>query len=380
MSSDLPTPRQTPGPRLRPVEEWDSVGPRGDDGLPIDTYADFNYEESDEDYYEYELTLGDQIRAFGGRILIRLGWGLLAAALAFGGAGIVGSMSRQPTSENRPELTYNADNELSVKLDAAVRDLALLNDDVQSLGDQTRKALASLSQVNQVGLQTAWDAGSNDVNAIESRATALSTRLSCASWNTGLQATLLESYSPAMIARYDEVCQAVASVSPLRSDWDSLVAGTRRAMRVATDINDHDQVAAAALQLASLGRYPEALEQLKTAAASIADASSIASDMAKIADVSTLQDWLRRTKDVDDALEILWQAMVDSGGEITIQVTAALKNVNAAKELLPNSNTVMTVALHEMAGGLTSNGISIETAKGNLASALAALVQPPAAG
>jgi hypothetical protein len=59
-------------------------------------------------------------------------------------------------------------------------------------------------------------------------------------------------------------------------------------------------------------------------------------------------------------------------------VTAALKNVNAAKELLPNSNTVMTVALHEMAGGLTSDGISIETAKGNLASALAALVKVPA--
>jgi tetratricopeptide (TPR) repeat protein len=378
MSSDFPQPRSTQNQRLRPVEEWDSVGRRDEDGMPVDSYDDFNYEESDEDFYEYELTLGDQIRAFGGRILIRVGWGVLAGALAFGGAGIVGAMSRQPTSDNRPELTYDADNELSVRLDTAVRDLALLNDDVQALGDQTRKALASLSQVNQVGLEAAWDAGSNNVNSIESRATALSTRLSCASWNTGLEVRLLESYSPAMIGRYDEVCQAVASVSPLRGDWESLVAGTKRAMRVATDINDHDQVAAAALQLANLGRYPEALDQLETAAASISDATSIASDMARIADVSTLQEWLRRTKDVDDALEILWQAMVDSNGEITIQVTAALKNVNAAKELLPNSNTVMTVALHEMAGGLTSDGISIETAKGNLASALAALVKVPA--
>jgi hypothetical protein len=69
--------------------------------------------------------------------------------------------------------------------------------------------------------------------------------------------------------------------------------------------------------------------------------------------------------------------MIDSNGEVTIQVTAALRNVNSAKELLPDSNEVMTVSLHEMASGLTSNGISIEEAKGNLASALGALVQTP---
>ena len=54
---------------------------------------------------------------------------------------------------------------------------------------------------------------------------------------------------------------------------------------------------------------------------------------------------------MDDALALLWQTMIDSKGLVTAQVTAALKNVNAAKELLPDSNAVMSVALHEMAGG-----------------------------
>jgi hypothetical protein len=374
MSSQLPPPGITPNPRLRPVEEWDAVPRRDANGYALDTYDDFGDGEYDE-YGEYdELTVGDRIRSFGGRLLIRLGWTALAAGLAFGGAGVLAAMSHPPTAANRPELTYEADQQLSVKLDTAVRDLALLNDDVQSLGDQTRKALSSLAQVNQVGLDDSWNAGANDVNSIDVRAATLDKRLACASWNADRVAQLLESYSPAMIDRYDHVCRALSSVSPLRGDWESLVAGTKTAMQVATDMNDHDQAAASALQMATQGRFPEALAKLKDASAAVADANSIATTMAKIADVSTLQDWLERTKAMDSALGVLWQAMIDSKGEVTIQVTAALKNVNSAKEMLPDSTSVMSIALHEMAGGLTSDGIAIETAKGHLASALADLV------
>jgi len=373
MSSTTPPfdPRQTP--RLRPIEDRDSQLVRDPE---LDSYADFSYGDLDLDYGDDELTAADRVRRFGGMLLVRAGWCLLVAALSFGAAGIVAAMSHSPDSTNRPDLTYQADNQLSTRLDAAIRDLALLNDDVQSLGDQTRKALSSLAQVNQVGLKAAWDAGSNDVNSIDARAQKLEGQLSCASWSADLVAQLLESYSPEMIDRYNRVCQAVESVSPLRDDWTSLVAGTKTAMQVATDINDHDQIAGDALQLATKGRYADALTQLKQAAASISDASGIADEMAKVADVSTLQEWLRRTTDMDDALAVLWQTMIDTKGEVTAQVTAALKNVNSAKDLLPDSTAVMGVALHEMAGGLTSNGISIETARGNLANALAALVGP----
>ena len=339
----------------------------------LDSYADFGLPDIEVEYDDYDLSAGDRIRAIGGQVLARVGWGLLAAALAFGGAGIVAAMSHAPTSANRPELTYEADGQLSNRLDAAIRDLALLNDDVQSLGDQTRKALSSLAQVNSVGLKAAWDAGSNNVNAIEARSRKLSDQLACTTWDAGMVAELLKSYSPTGIERYDQVCKAVASVSPLRDDWESLVAGTRTALQVADDINNHDQVASTALQLATSGRYADALSQIKTAAASIKDASAIATTMAKVADVSTLQTWLKRTKDVDDALAVLWQSMIDSGGKVTAQVTAALKNVNSTKALLPDSTQVMDVSLHEMAGGLTTNGISIEDAKGNLAAALGAL-------
>lgn len=378
MSSPLPPSGRASGPGLRPVEEWDSVGRRDVYGMAMDDFSDLGLDDSDIDYDEYEMSAGDRVRAIGGRVLIRVGWGLLAAALAFGGAGIVAAMSKEPTSTNRPELTYAADKELSTRLDAAIRGLALLNDDVQSLGDQTRKALSSLAQVNQIGLQTAWDAGSNDINAIDTRSASLSRQLNCSAWDAAMKAELLKTYSAPTIDRYDQVCQAVASVVPLHDDWQALVAGTQTAMKVATDINDHDQAAGKALDLANAGDYQGALDSLAVGSASIADANAIATNMARIADVSTLQEWLKRTKDVDDALANLWRAMIVSKGRLTTPVQAAIKNVNAAKELLPeDGGAVMSVALHEMAGGLVTDGISIETAKGNLAGALAALVGQP---
>jgi hypothetical protein len=54
-------------------------------------------------------------------------------------------------------------------------------------------------------------------------------------------------------------------------------------------------------------------------------------------------------------------------------VTAALKAVKAAEALLPDNSDVLQIVLYEMAGNLTSDGISIETAKGQLSSALADL-------
>jgi hypothetical protein len=144
-------------------------------------------------------------------------------------------------------------------------------------------------------------------------------------------------------------------------------------MRVANDVNTHDATAADALVLATQGRYPEAIDQLKGASAAVADASSIADNLSKVTDVSTLAKWMNRTKQMDDALRLLWQTMIGSKGKVTAQVTAALKAVADAKALLPASTDVLQVVMYELAGQLTSDGISIETARGALADALANL-------
>jgi hypothetical protein len=252
--------------------------------------------------------------------------------------------------------------------------MVLLNGDIDLLGQMSRKTLSSLVQMDQVALTQAWDNGSGAVTSLYARAGDLDTRLICDSWDTARQVELSKTYSSAPIDRYHRICLALTSVGPLRDDWAALVAGSRTAIQVSLDINSHDQIGAEALQLGTQGRYPEALAKLSGATDAIADATSIAADLAKVADVSTLQDWLTRTTGFDVSLQILWQSLIDSKGRITPQIEAALKGMNDAKALLPNDNAVLQVVMDELAGKLIPNGISIETSRGAFAAAIGDLV------
>jgi hypothetical protein len=340
-------------------------GPEEYEFVPEETY-------DDEEYYD-EDGRRTRLRRFGVWFLTRVAWLALAAVLALGSAGIVAATAQPSTAADRPELTYGADQQLSNRLDAAVRDVALLNDDVIVLGNMARSVLTSLSQVNQVKLSAAYQDGDAAVLAIDARAARLSSDLECTPWTSAREDDLARTYSRGMIDRWHQVCLAIASVAPLAEDWSAMEGGARVAMQVADDFNNHDSAAAEALQLATKGRYPEALTKLQTASAALSDAQRIADQLAKVTDVSTLSGWLSRTRAMDDALALLWQTMIESKGRVTVQVTAALKGVTDAKALLPDNNGILTVVLYEMAGNLTAHGISIETAKGQLSAALTEL-------
>lgn len=359
-------PRPASGSSLRPIEESDLTG--------YGAGLDFEGDGYDLSYEDYEEGIGDRFRAMVGRFLVRVGWLVLAAGFAFGSAGIVAAWEKSPSSGSRPELTWGADQALSTRLDAAIRDLARLNSDVDSLGQQARKTLSSLSQVNRLGLQQAWDSGWNDVTSIDAGAAGLSGRLNCRPWDDALQAEMLKTYSSTMVDRYHSACVAVGAVSPLHDDWQAIVDGSQTAIQVANDIETHDSAAADALQFATQGRYPEALTSLSGASDAIADATTIAVHLADVSDVSALTSWLSLTTQMDIALRRLWQAMVTSKGQVTAPVTAALLAVNVAKANLPDSNSVLVFVLDKMAVNLITYGRSIETAKGALTDALNGLV------
>jgi hypothetical protein len=202
----------------------------------------------------------------------------------------------------------------------------------------------------------------------------LSSKLGCSPWTDTRAADMARTYSQGMIDRFVEVCQAIASVAPIHDDWAGLVASGRVAMQVNSDINTHDQIAADALQLATAGRYTEAVAKINQATSSIDDADQIATLLSKVTDVSTLQTWLTRTKNMDDALRLLWTTVIASNGRVTAQVKAALKNVADVKALLPDDNSVLSVVLYELGLEMTADGISIETAKGQLSATLSDLV------
>ena len=311
---------------------------------------------------------------------MRAAWLVLAIAFALGAAGAVAALQPLPDAANRLELTWGADSILSARLDGATHELVLLKGDVDVLGDQTRATLAAVAQANQASLTAARSVGGSAVASIETRQTNLDGLLGCSGWSDAFRHTLTQTYNTALVERYHDICLAIASVAPLEADWQSLVAGSQTAMQVAADIDGHDQVAAAALQLATEGRYPDALAKLSEATARITDATAIATNESKTADVSTLTSWLSRTTTMDQALATLWNTMIASKGRVTSQVTAALKNVNSAKALLPDSNAVLQIVLHELASRMTGSGISIETARGALAVAVADLTAKASPG
>jgi hypothetical protein len=292
--------------------------------------------------------------------------GLVLVVIA--GALIVGR-----PSGIRATPTSRANQTRSDELDAAVRDLAKLSGDVDSLGTQARKALSNLSEVNDVGLQAAWDAGWNNVNSIDAEAADLNARLQCADWEAGVRESLATTYSTAVVDRYHQVCLAVASVAPLHDDWQGIVDGSGAAMQVVDDLDAHDSIVADAMKLATSGRYPEALARLSKVSAAMSDATTTAHRLAATTDVSTLTDWLTRTKAMDDALRALWQSMIDSKGVVTKQVATALRAVASAKAGLPDTTGVRQVVVLELAASVNADGLAIEAARGELDEALSAL-------
>jgi hypothetical protein len=292
--------------------------------------------------------------------------GLVLIVIA--GALIVGRPSGVRTTP-----TSRANQTLSDELDAAVRDLARLGDDVDSLGTQARKALSNLTQLNEPDLKAAWDAGWNNVNSIDAEAADLSSRMQCAEWDATLQESLTKTYSTAMVGRYHKVCLAVTSVAPLHDDWQGIVDGSGAAMQTVDDIDTHDSLVADAMKLATSGRYPDAIAALGKASPAISDATTTANRLAATTDVSTLTDWLARTKAMDDALRALWQSMIDSKGVVTKQVATALRAVASAKALLPDTAGVRQVVVLELAASVTADGLAIQTARGELDEALSEL-------
>ncbi len=316
--------------------------------------------------------------AWAPRVGRRLGWLGLAVVLALGSAGVLAETSPTPDTGFRSELTYGNDRQLVERLDAALHDLTAVGQDVEALGGETRSLLAYVTQVNRKGLTDTYLAAERTLASIAGRSAELSSSLECSSWTAARTVSLKLVYDGLLVDRWRLACVAVGSVAPLDESWKAMVNGSQVAMSVADGIAGHDGYAGQALQAATQGHYPEALGLLQQATNALAGTKRIATSFTAAGrDVSTLNQWLGRIDAMDIALGMLWQAMVDSKGKITPEVTASLRTVAEAQALLPQTNAVLSVVLYELADNLIAEGISIEQARGQFAIALAALAQNP---
>lgn len=309
--------------------------------------------------------------AFLRRLVLALGWLACAALLAFGSAGLVAGLSREPGTPARAELTWAADEAVRPGLAAATADLARLADEVTELGRFGRVALATLIDRNLDGLASAITSGTSLVVSIDADVAALRVRLAALPGvGPGIEGRL----GPEVRAEYAAILAALESTAGLRQSWATLTAGSAAAARLANLLADHDRDAAAAARAGSRGSYSPALTDLASATAALDEAQALRDVLANTADVTVLDQWLERNRDLDLALARLYRALRASNGKVTAEVRDAAAAERAAQERLPPDTRGLVVIMADIArGGLNQAVITIELARGRLAAAVDAL-------
>ena len=104
------------------------------------------------------------------------------------------------------------------------------------------------------------------------------------------------------------------------------------------------------------------------------EATKLRDALSNTADVTILDEWLTRNRNLDSALRDLYAALRDSKGKVTDEVRTAAAAEDAAQKRLPPDTRGLVIIMADIArGGLNQAVIGIEEAKGKLAAAVAAL-------
>jgi hypothetical protein len=306
-----------------------------------------------------------------GRVRSAVAWLIASLLLAFGSAGIVAATTRVPGTPARADLTWAADARARVDLDDVRADLQQLADDVQALGTVARGAVAALSAHDASLLQAAIMDGSVRATAIEDDAAAIRTKLDGLAGEFGPDAPTRLSRS--LIGEFGAMNAAATATNGLESSWAVLARGALAADGLTTLLLQHDEIVGAAALLGRDNKWADALAKLDDADAIFAATRAQRDILAQTAEVTTLDEWMRRTGRYDTALRTLYAALIASGGRVNDAVREAYAEEGAARADLPPDTRGLVLILAESGrGGLNTAVIEIETLRGRLFAALEA--------
>jgi hypothetical protein len=301
-------------------------------------------------------------------VAARVAWVVLALLIALGSAGIVAAMSHAPGTAARPELTATGDAEMAAALDAATAELETLAAEVDKLGATARIALSQVVAGDAEALQATIASGTQRVADVQRLTTELEQALAAVP-HTGDDWAL--HVSADLQSRFEELAATAGVTQGVGDDWAALTGRSIDATRVAALLTTHDEQTAAAAKLGSEGKYRDALAQLDASDATIADSRTLVERLAATTDVSTLGAWIDRNATYDDALRVLYKALIESGARVTADVRKAFDLEQQARAQLPGDTRALVVIMSDIAqGGLNQAVISIEEARGALAQAL----------
>lgn len=317
----------------------------------------------------------------GKTLLPRAAWLVLAALVAFGGAGIVAAMDHVPGTPARPELTWATDQRVRPALDAATDRLELLAGDVASLGTSARSALADVNARDINALEATLAAGDAQLARVEARTNELRADIrAIPAMGPGAELRV----SRLLRARHALLAETPAITDPLAAAWAGFDARALTATRLASLLDRHDRQTGAAVLAGSEGRYAEAASLLEESAAIIAELRALIEQLSGTMDIAQVTDWVDRNAAYDAALEVLYATVLEAEGRATQAVRDALEAERDARDRLPVDNRALIVIMSDVAqGGINQAVVRIEEARGRLEGALlvqrelAAGVEPP---
>jgi outer membrane murein-binding lipoprotein Lpp len=299
-------------------------------------------------------------------------WLALSAALALGGAGLVGELTHPPGGANREELTYPGDTLLKARLDDASNRLRQIAADVDQLSSDAKSALEDLASSDPTALQKALDHGSSSAVILTGATADLRNGLAGL---PGDEPDAVMRFSNATLVRRAGILAALDAAGGLADQWQQITGRSVDAGRLTTLLQDHDKTVAAAIALGldkCLCKFADAVTVLTNAKATLAEITLLKSSFSSGSEVTVLDAWLSSHTRYDAALNALYAALAKSDGKTNLTVQAAFREEKIARGLLPSDNRSLIVIVAEFArGGLNQAVLAIEDASGRIDAALA---------
>ena len=310
-------------------------------------------------------------------VALAVGWLLIVAVIAVGGAGLVAATANQPGTVGRLELTAESDRPAAAALDAAQAGLVELALNVERLGELGRGALTALVSSDFPALDAAVADGETLARSIDDRSAALREQLLLIPGSGPREAIL---WSPDTRQRRDLALAAVTATGGLEISWARLAAGSTVANRLTVLLVDHDTTAGEAAAQGRTKKYAAGLKTLEAATALLDQARALRDALANTVDVDTLTQWIDRNADYDMALAALFQETIDAKGAITDKLKAAAIAERKAHDFLPANTSGLVIILAEIGrGGLNQAVIGIEETRARLQVAVDRMTAPASA-
>jgi hypothetical protein len=298
-----------------------------------------------------------------------LAWVLIAALIAFGGAGLIQTATKLPTNATREEPpAFAVDPAVEPALARATAELQALTTALDALSGTARDGLAMVSANDAAKLQAEISRGNDELTTVLAGARSLAAAVDAIPY-PGPEWQLHMTQDQRN--RYLALRSTDGMTDGLDEAWVAFSRGTIDAINLTTLLSRHDDQTAAAAKEGTAGHYAKALTLLDDSDATIAEARAVQDRLAGRVDVSTLRAWLDANAAYDGALRTLYKALVDSRGRVTQAVRDGLKGEQAARAGLPKDAGGIVVIVSDVArGGLNQAVIAIEEARGTLAAAL----------